>query len=98
LIRPDVAELRRAAARRAAVAGDGRLGLIPEGGPHVLQPGHSVITVGRRYRPGRERSPLGSTPGRGRATARGGRSALEIFKEFTFEAAHRLPHVPADHN
>lgn len=22
---------------------------------------------------------------------------MEIFKEFTFEAAHRLPHVPADH-
>ena len=24
-------------------------------------------------------------------------SAMEIFKEFTFEAAHRLPNVPADH-
>jgi 6-pyruvoyltetrahydropterin/6-carboxytetrahydropterin synthase len=23
--------------------------------------------------------------------------AVEIFKEFTFEAAHRLPRVPADH-
>jgi 6-pyruvoyltetrahydropterin/6-carboxytetrahydropterin synthase len=22
---------------------------------------------------------------------------MEIFKEFTFEAAHRLPNVPADH-
>ncbi|MER3422537.1 MAG: 6-carboxytetrahydropterin synthase QueD [Nitrospiraceae bacterium] len=22
---------------------------------------------------------------------------MEIFKEFTFEAAHRLPHVPSDH-
>lgn len=22
---------------------------------------------------------------------------MEVFKEFTFEAAHRLPHVPADH-
>ncbi|HEY7357667.1 MAG TPA: 6-carboxytetrahydropterin synthase QueD [Ktedonobacterales bacterium] len=22
---------------------------------------------------------------------------MDIFKEFTFEAAHRLPHVPADH-
>lgn len=22
---------------------------------------------------------------------------MEIFKEFTFEAAHRLPHVPQDH-
>ena len=22
---------------------------------------------------------------------------MEIFKEFTFEAAHRLPHVPPDH-
>jgi 6-pyruvoyltetrahydropterin/6-carboxytetrahydropterin synthase len=22
---------------------------------------------------------------------------VEIFREFTFEAAHRLPHVPADH-
>ena len=22
---------------------------------------------------------------------------MEIFKEFTFEAAHRLPHVPEDH-
>ncbi len=22
---------------------------------------------------------------------------MEIFKEFTFEAAHHLPHVPADH-
>jgi 6-pyruvoyltetrahydropterin/6-carboxytetrahydropterin synthase len=22
---------------------------------------------------------------------------MEIFREFTFEAAHRLPHVPADH-
>jgi 6-pyruvoyl tetrahydropterin synthase/QueD family protein len=28
----------------------------------------------------------------------GGRSArVEIFKEFTFEAAHRLPHVPDGH-
>ena len=24
-------------------------------------------------------------------------TAVEIFKEFSFEAAHRLPHVPADH-
>ena len=24
-------------------------------------------------------------------------SAMEIFKEFSFEAAHRLPHVPAGH-
>ena len=23
--------------------------------------------------------------------------AVEIFKEFSFEAAHRLPHVPAEH-
>ena len=22
---------------------------------------------------------------------------VELYKEFTFEAAHRLPHVPADH-
>lgn len=22
---------------------------------------------------------------------------MEVFKEFTFEAAHRLPHVPSDH-
>jgi len=22
---------------------------------------------------------------------------MEVFKEFSFEAAHRLPHVPADH-
>lgn len=22
---------------------------------------------------------------------------MEIFKEFTFDAAHRLPHVPSDH-
>lgn len=22
---------------------------------------------------------------------------MELFKEFTFEAAHRLPHVPVDH-
>jgi len=26
-----------------------------------------------------------------------GRELVEIFKEFTFEAAHRLPHVPAGH-
>ena len=25
------------------------------------------------------------------------KDALEIFKEFTFESAHRLPHVPAGH-
>ena len=25
------------------------------------------------------------------------RRQMEIFKEFTIEAAHRLPHVPADH-
>jgi 6-pyruvoyltetrahydropterin/6-carboxytetrahydropterin synthase len=25
------------------------------------------------------------------------RAQAEIFKEFTFEAAHRLPHVPEDH-
>src|SRR5436189_1156576 len=29
--------------------------------------------------------------------ALGGRRAMEIFKEFTFEAAHRLPNVPSGH-
>jgi 6-pyruvoyltetrahydropterin/6-carboxytetrahydropterin synthase len=27
----------------------------------------------------------------------GGHAAVEIFREFTFEAAHRLPHVPPRH-
>jgi 6-pyruvoyltetrahydropterin/6-carboxytetrahydropterin synthase len=27
----------------------------------------------------------------------GGPAAVEIFREFTFEAAHRLPYVPPDH-
>lgn len=31
-------------------------------------------------------------PGRGAS-----RTTTSIFKEFTFEAAHRLPYVPADH-
>src|SRR5438270_11517710 len=26
-----------------------------------------------------------------------GNPVMELFKEFTFEAAHRLPYVPADH-
>jgi queuosine biosynthesis protein QueD len=29
--------------------------------------------------------------------ARSQRTTTSIFKEFTFEAAHRLPYVPADH-
>jgi 6-pyruvoyltetrahydropterin/6-carboxytetrahydropterin synthase len=30
-------------------------------------------------------------------TANGESGAMEIYKEFTFEAAHRLPNVPAGH-
>lgn len=33
----------------------------------------------------------------GPATVRPVRTTTEIFKEFTFEAAHRLPHVPDGH-
>ena len=33
----------------------------------------------------------------GTEVARPLRPAASIFKEFTFEAAHRLPHVPIDH-
>jgi 6-pyruvoyltetrahydropterin/6-carboxytetrahydropterin synthase len=34
----------------------------------------------------------------GRPAGRGeGRPTVEIFREFTFEAAHRLPYVPAGH-
>src|SRR5207248_747939 len=51
--------------------------------------GYSLMAVDLTHRPAIDRAQRGSSPL--------GVAIAEIFKEFTFEAAHRLPYVPEGH-
>src|SRR5262249_38194062 len=83
------------APRAAAVtrAGSGRAGSTPPGSPtRRATPPASLPRGDLGIEP---RDPRAATAPRHPGPRN--RMRVELTKEFTFEAAHRLPHVPADH-